>query len=129
MIPKWSVSELRVSQTTINGVAYPDALVATMSCSSSTAQSIEINAGRNSKQFRGSLGLPDNQDSDDTYHVEVSYDGGAPVYTTELGFGETKPLSFDTPGVLRVKLTFLKTSKECGNTSNLVAIGNPVLVT
>lgn len=124
LVPQRSTN-LLLQKATINGVKYPDALLIYASCAA--AQFIEINAGRHSLLFKGDFGVPDDQRSTDSYHLEISLDGGAPVYSAELAFGETKPVSLDIPGVLRVKVSVLSTSAQCGG-NNFVGIGNPVLV-
>ncbi len=127
LIPEATVYSLSVASSVVNGVSYPTALTMGISCDA-LPHYIDIDAGRNKTQLKADLGIPDNREASDAYHVEVTLDGSAPVYTTELAFGQTKPLSLDIPGVLRVRISIATTTKGCGNKENYIALGNPILI-
>lgn len=104
--------------STINGVSYVNALRIS---SNRTPAKVEINAGRSRKRLLGSLGIPDDQESDSVHQVEISLDNSPPIFSTPLNFGETKQIDLDVTNALRVRITV---SSKTGNYGR-VAIGNP----
>lgn len=107
------------AQTSLNGVLYSNALVIS---AESTPRKVEINAGRNHNKFRGVLGVPDDGKSSASFQVDISLDGGSPVFSAVIKFGETKDIDVDIPNVLRVRITVVSKDSSYGEK---VAIGNP----
>jgi len=116
LVPQ-STLAFRFEESTMNGVFYPNALVMGVG---SRPGYVEINAGRSRSRFLGELGVPDDQRSESSYQVDVSFDNAAPVLSTEVRFGETRRLDLDVTNVLRIRISV---SAIAGSRGNL-AIGN-----
>ncbi len=95
----------------MNGVDYPSALVM---FSIREVRKLEIDAGRRQDRFRGSLGIPDDQDSDSAHQVDISLDGANPIYSAVVRFGETKEIDLDVTNVLRVRISVSSVGTEDG---------------
>jgi len=108
-------------QLTMNGVTYNSGLRIS---SSRTPVKVEINAGRGRKRFLAVLGIPDDQRSSSSHQVEISLDGGPPVFATVIQFGETKEIDLDVTNVLRVRISTTSRITECCNYGE-IALGNP----
>lgn len=108
----------RIDQVTMNGVDYPAALVL---YGDRNVEKIEINAGRRYERFRGSLSIPDTEDSDSSYQVDISLDGGNPAYSALVRFGETKEVDLEIDNVLRIKVELVAVGEQGG----YLGIGNP----
>jgi hypothetical protein len=106
--------------TRMNGVSYPSALVLQPDQYTRGLGRLEIDAGRAHTRFLGDLGIPDTEHSSTAYKVEISLDDAAPVFSTEVRFGETKSIDLDVTRVLRIKI-FVSPIACCDD----VAIGNP----
>ena len=119
--------DAQFDKATINGVSYTTALFLKpseyLSSSGGSDRRVEIDAGRNRKRFIGDLGIPDTEKSTAAYKVEVSLDNAAPVFSTEVHFGETKKIDLDITNVLRVKIVVSPIT--C---CPFVAIGSPRFV-
>src|SRR4029077_10982591 len=87
------------------------------------AVNVQINAGRSTHRFLGSLGIPDNQSSTASYQADISLDNAAPIYSTVVNFGETKKIDLDVTNALRIKISVLWKAGQYG----VIAIGNPKL--
>ncbi|MGH9156236.1 MAG: NPCBM/NEW2 domain-containing protein [Acidimicrobiales bacterium] len=119
-VPENTGLDFSFGQTTVNGVAYTNALV--MSLGSGPGR-LEINAGRDRTRFLGDLGIPDDQPSATAVQVEISLDDAAPVLSTQVRFGETKKIDLDVTGVLRIKIS-VSNNRCCPR----LAIGSPRFV-
>lgn len=120
-IPEREGVNLAARPAILNGVSYTNALVAQPYNSTS---SFQINAGRTRKRFLGDVAIPDDQRSTTAYRVEISLDNGAPVFTTDVRFGETKRIDIDVTNVLRVKVKLTALTAGVGS-DNDIAIGSP----
>jgi hypothetical protein len=126
-IPELENMETEFREASVNGVSYPNALIIDRErmykggpYTGSINGRVEINAGRDERRFLGDLGIPDDQLSATTWRVEISLDNSAPVFSTEVRFGETKKIDLDVTGVLRLRMALSMTGC-CGT----LAIGNP----
>lgn len=119
MVPENTTSfGIEIDQVTMNGVDYPAAVLLV---GDRNVAKIEINAGRRYERFRGSLSVPDDEDSDSAYQVDISLDGGDPTFSTLVKFGETKEIDLKIDQVLRIKIEFV----AVGNDDGRFGIGNP----
>ncbi|MGI8686632.1 MAG: NPCBM/NEW2 domain-containing protein [Acidimicrobiales bacterium] len=115
--------DARFDKGTINGVSYTNALyLHPLQYASGPERRVEIDAGRSRKRFLGDLGIPDTEASTSAYKVDISLDGAAPIYSTELKFGETKKIDLDITNVLRIKILVSSISGYA-----YLAIGSPRL--
>jgi hypothetical protein len=105
---------------TINGVKYANALIMRPDSYRDAASRLEIDAGRSRKRFLGDLGIPDSERSATAYKIEISLDNAAPVFSTEIRFGETRKIDIDVTNVLRIKI--VASPITC---CDAVAIGSP----
>ena len=87
LVPQSDDVSFRFGQSTINGVSYTNALLIRVIRSDYPGW-VEINAGRSRSRFLGDLGVPDDQKSGSAYKVDVSFDNAAPVFSTEVYFGQ-----------------------------------------
>lgn len=113
-----STTSYDVTPSAINGTTYPNALLI---YSDRNPDKIEIDAGRRRNRFLGTLGIPDKESSSAAHQVDISLDGAAPVFSTLIKFGESKPIDLDVTGILRIRITV--SSQGGGN--GYVGIGNP----
>ena len=120
-VPEKDVCSLSFGTRSINGTTYTDAMNAQL-CSSPDPGRIEIDAGRDFGRFQGDLGVPDDEPSDSVYEVQISLDNGAPVFSSEIRFGEIRKIDLDVTEVLRIKIAITPLSR-----SRVIAIGNPRL--
>lgn len=119
MVPENTTSfGIEIDQVTMNGVDYPAAVLLV---GDRNVAKIEINAGRRYERFRGSLSVPDDEDSDSAFQVDISLDGGDPTFSTLVKFGETKEIDLKIDQVLRIKIEFV----AVGNDDGRFGIGNP----
>jgi hypothetical protein len=106
--------------TRMNGIAYSNALILEPDKYNQGVGRIELDAGRSHVRFLGDLGIPDTERSSTAYKVEISLDDAAPVFSTEVRFGETRSIDLDITKALRIKILV----SPIGCCDNL-AIGNP----
>lgn len=107
-------------QTRINGVDYSNALLMRPESTSANGV-IQLDAGRSQTRFVGDLGIPDSQEDQTAYTVVISVDNAAPVLTTQIAFGQTKPINLNITNALRLKITITSLDRNYG----YVAIGSP----
>lgn len=83
---------------------------------------IEVNVGRNTREFRGTIGIPDNEFSAEAHRVTISRDGVV-IYMTDVSLGKSETFVLEVTGALRMGITVSSLTGQSG----FVAIGDPVL--
>jgi hypothetical protein len=120
LVPQSDGVGFRFGQSTINGVSYTNALLIRVNYPDYPGW-VEINAGRSRHRFLGDLGVPDDQKSGSAYKVDVSFDNAAPIFSTDVRFGEKKRLDLNVTNVLRIRISISPIARSRG----YLAIGNP----
>jgi serine/threonine-protein kinase len=108
----------------VSGTTYVHSIfgeVENASCSSAPSRTWEYDLGRDYRRLQSTLGVSDDSPALARVRFEVFADS-SPVYTMDIGLGETQPLDLDVTGVLRLKLVMTETVKFSGSCSGPVAV-------